>query len=302
MGRSKAAWKACQKAITHPLRSNYQSQPKKVTLGKMLPRIGFDWQRVSAHLDLHPDIVVRLQDALYAAYGRNISIPIFDKEMAKVILRGTEMHVSVTDTEPIEFWSLVKASFKGSRSFVENPRCTPHALHAFVAFAIEAREISIYSDTPNNPNAERNLAKVVTSLLNEFAHEPDAETRDQYYERAKEAHWVVKNHWELKDDAEGDDSEDNEIADEQDFVEEDSEEEDAEEEDAEEEEEEEDDKDEQEGEEQQSVEQMEEVQMKQDGEVTEKGEPMEGVEGEAERRQEDFMAIDHKMTNVYLDD
>lgn len=251
----------------------------------MLPRSGFDWQRVNAHLDLHSDIVVRLQDALYSAYGRKINIPKFNEEMAKVILRGTEMDVSVTDTEPIEFWSLVKASFKGSRSFVENPRCTPHALHAFVAFAIEAREISIYSDAPNNPNAERNLAKAVTSLLNEFAHEPDAETRDQYYERAKEAHWIPKNRCKLKKDAE------------QNFVEEDSEEEDAEDE-----EEEENGKDDQEDEEQQSVEQMEEVQMKQGEEVTENGEPMEGVEGEAESQQEDFMVIDHKMANVYLDD
>lgn len=240
----------------------------------MLPRVGFDWQRVNTHLDLRAEFIVQLQDAFYATYGRNVSIPKFDKEMAKVILRGTEMDESVTDVEPIEFWAEVKASFSGSGSFVENRRCTPQALHAFIAFAIEAREISIHSAAPNRPNAEGNLAKAVTSLLNEFAHEPYADTREDYYERAEAARWAAKTYVDeqkVDSDEETDNGEESE-----------------------------DDGEELKDYEEKQHEIQEHDEKKADVEEQD-GEEMEGVECEADRLRQDFVVVESTMAGVHLD-
>lgn len=198
MARNSSMAKRRKKALPYPSdvgkKAPKCATPKGICLSKLLPGTGFDWPTVGEMHNLRPDLnkdyVYRIQDALKHTYGRLIYIPKFDQEMSQVIVRGTDMDdMSVTDTDPIKFWTKVQQSFVNDHSFVNHPRITPETLHAFVAYALEARELSQTSAKKNNPKAEGNLAKAVDALWNEFAHEPFAETREAYEERPDEARW-----------------------------------------------------------------------------------------------------------------
>ncbi|OIW28144.1 hypothetical protein CONLIGDRAFT_683138 [Coniochaeta ligniaria NRRL 30616] len=195
MARSKAKSKARQKALGYPDPRERREKPHNLRLYSLLPRVGFDWMLVDG-LHCTPDLRQEFSWGIVVAFketyaGINTIRTKFDDAMAEVILRGTEMEDSVIDTDPIQFWTKVKESFQGTDSFVNHHRMTPQLLHAFVAYAIDARNASVDGPGMNRPLAEGNLVRAVDTLQNEFAHEPYAETRDAYFERQKDAGWIL---------------------------------------------------------------------------------------------------------------
>lgn len=160
---------------------------RRIRLYDLLPSAGFDWDFYDdgqTVLNLRREFVTRIEDAFRGTYG-DVDPVTFDDEMAQVILRATDMgDLWILDTDPIEFWRAVQFSFAGDGTFATHRRMTARTLHAFVAYALDARN----ANTDNRPNAWGNLARALDAINNEFAHDRDAETADAYYERPKSAY------------------------------------------------------------------------------------------------------------------
>jgi len=219
MARSKAISKAkkrSRQAVEHPVREDKAPKhpgrhmararpgPKNeaacdtIRLICLLPKVGFAWGHIGLRPDLRQEHVWAIQDAFLAAHGQKNRMRTFDEDMATIITRGLELEESVTDTNPEDFWAKVKATFHETGSLVEHPALTPQILHAFIAYAVEARE----HDIKDNPNAELNLTKAIDELMGEFACEPHSEMLDQYLHRPEEARWLLQDKEEEKKEVE----------------------------------------------------------------------------------------------------
>jgi hypothetical protein len=175
---------------------------KKVSLYKLLPRAGFDWDfkkdypasRAARMVpDLDRGVVYSIQDAFGETYD-NIDPRVFDHEISRIVLRATELdqdQYSFLETDPENLWHAVRQSLEGQASFATHPRMTPAVIHAFVAYALESRLASVdelyFAWGP--------LIKAVERLHGEFIKEPWTQDTDiwrAYYERPDDARWVAQ--------------------------------------------------------------------------------------------------------------
>jgi len=225
MGRNKAQSKARKKSILgHPKRKPAQPAAAKwgikTRLYNLLPHAGFNWachHDVERFPGLRPTFVYRIQDALKGTYNP-VNHRIFDYEMGRIIARATEVEdYSILDTDPAIFWQKVQRSFVGENSFATHRRMTPATLHAFVAYALEARE----ANTDNRPNAWGQMVRAIEAIDNMFQQDRDAETWTAYYERPSTARWAGPGSG--KDDDENEAADDDQEMDEEEDSDEDEE-------------------------------------------------------------------------------
>lgn len=194
--------------VAHP-NSRCSRQSRVKSLLKILPKAGFEWPKTQTGvLDLS---TIYRQEIVLALYEGHVKVDkhIFDKEMAAVILEAVYMDYmdsnidsdrDITETDPIVFWAGVKHSLKGTGSFVESHLLTAKALHAFVALAIEARELN---STTNQPNQEGGMVRAIDALINIFAEEGHgASTWSSYFERPEAARAQGKGEAETEEEAE----------------------------------------------------------------------------------------------------